>query len=179
MGKWHLESLLSPLGPSPRLKPLQSLSSPPPSLAMPFISTVSASVGFPLSFVSTYSPSKPSQEPALSCYGKIRCCLITSYVSQGTLNKKISSAFICRYNGEHEIFNSIVMRTRWERYCLSGPPRLSHLPPAAKTRRPFRTIYGLEGSQGTACPGASGPHPALISLQGYSLKRIKLQSSEH
>lgn len=104
-----------------------------------------------------YSLYKPPAEPVPSSYEKISLLLNHQLCQSLTLSKEISSAFVCWYDGKHKIFNSIVMRNRWDRYRLSGPLHLSHLPPPAKTRCPFRTIWGLEGSQGTACLGASGP----------------------
>lgn len=71
------------------------------------------------------------------------------------------------------------MWNRWKDTASQGLS-ISHPPPTAKTRRPFRTIYGLEVSQGTAGPGASDTRSALIMPAGLSsLKRIKLQPSEH
>jgi hypothetical protein len=72
------------------------------------------------SWVRAYFLSKPPTEQVCSSYEKVSC-LIISDVSQGILNKEISSTFICWHNGKHEIFNSILMGNRWERHWLLRP----------------------------------------------------------
>lgn len=146
---------------SPWLRLLGSIFlSYPHSLELSFLSTSSSIRMLQLlGEEPIYSLYKPPAEPVPSSYEKISLLLNHQLCRSLTLSKEISSAFICWYDGEHKIFNSIVMQNRWERHHLSGPLHLSHLPPPAKTKCPFRTIWGLEGSQGTACLGPSGTAP--------------------
>lgn len=58
--------------------------------------------------------------------------------------------------GEHEIFNSVIMWNRWERYCLSGPLHL-HPPPTAKPGGHLGQFMGWKSAKGLLTQGLWRP----------------------